>query len=840
MARDAAPKFRLYCICGQKMRIAESMLGRPGKCIACRQKIWIPKASDFPSDTRTIYLKDRPEFVRRPQERPVTPEGPSSGREEAGPVEADKGGPAEELHRELQEEVGAVSPTRTEEEESQAVPLEVLEPLRTLCNLEHTLKAELRREEAGSGKARSIETTLARVREARSNYDEQLTQRLTEAAIDLASTREKLRRAHRGIRTGDMAFPEYCEQVERLREHRDRLERRQANLRGWLATHDPFRAGGLKTASLDVVPSGGFHFTFPPEPEQAKSLVDLHIADLNRAFELREQAESRRRDAERLRVGGQTSTEALEDLDAECAADQARADAALELAREQLNRLRNGYADDSKTADIVLEQARGLLQNREMTQTAFDALERQAFRAKDDMRRARDLIKRALSASGAEDLPYEGGSFLMRLAKPAKQGAVIGTDSWLAWAAAGGLFLYLVLPGVGDQSAIMAAVRFRADMSAVFWAVCAPLAACVAAAALPTMRRPGLRSILLGALWLLSTWVAVSVIHEAHYSPSRMAALFREGGPLLARPGILMLILSNLMLLAAGWVAMARVKDLRYVPPGLLALGVAGALLVGTDFGGLARPAPYITLPALSEMEGRLTAEGRPSYAVTIRVGNRGARKLYLASGRTSMRNGAFYGLEQKRGTLDSWQAITLPVLPRVRELESPLIEAVSPGAQAKFAYHLWPGEYRVFLASDAWQGDIVEQFTLPDASASAEETSSGGEVPSTASQEPTEPASEETSTTPRRNMSTPAASVALVGIVSASAERPAEFSIAIRPDNAPERRGRFALGDVVHGDWRVREYNPSRGTVTLATDAAILILRKGEWLPLSSVSGAL
>ncbi len=48
------------------MRVSQEMFGRPGKCVAYRQKIRIPALDELPADVHEIYLKDHPEFLRAP------------------------------------------------------------------------------------------------------------------------------------------------------------------------------------------------------------------------------------------------------------------------------------------------------------------------------------------------------------------------------------------------------------------------------------------------------------------------------------------------------------------------------------------------------------------------------------------------------------------------------------------------------------------------------------------------------------------------------------------------------------------------------------------------------
>lgn len=73
-------QLRIFCICGQKMRVSSTMFGRPGKCIACRQKIRIPRLDEIPPDASEIFLKDHPEFLRKPNPSPRFSEVDRSGK----------------------------------------------------------------------------------------------------------------------------------------------------------------------------------------------------------------------------------------------------------------------------------------------------------------------------------------------------------------------------------------------------------------------------------------------------------------------------------------------------------------------------------------------------------------------------------------------------------------------------------------------------------------------------------------------------------------------------------------------------------------------------------------
>jgi hypothetical protein len=124
MADGLAMELRIYCICGQKMKVSESMFGLPGKCVACRQKIRVPTREEVPPDTSVIYLKDHPEFLRKA--KPVLPQLPAAG--------ADVKPSAEEQ--------GVITLGEPDEAVSVTI-LDILEPLRVLCSLEHKIQRQL-------------------------------------------------------------------------------------------------------------------------------------------------------------------------------------------------------------------------------------------------------------------------------------------------------------------------------------------------------------------------------------------------------------------------------------------------------------------------------------------------------------------------------------------------------------------------------------------------------------------------------------------------------------------------------------------------------------------------
>ena len=123
MDNGLAP-LRIYCICGQKMRVSDDMYGRPGKCVACRRKLRIPHLDEIPKGTTEIRLSEHPEFLRDPDQG--TPD-------EA--VTPDETGEAP-----LVDTNGDAGASDDEAAERGAIPMDVLPLLRTLASFDATLE----------------------------------------------------------------------------------------------------------------------------------------------------------------------------------------------------------------------------------------------------------------------------------------------------------------------------------------------------------------------------------------------------------------------------------------------------------------------------------------------------------------------------------------------------------------------------------------------------------------------------------------------------------------------------------------------------------------------------
>jgi len=141
MPEAGSEKIRVYCVCGQKMRGSASMLGRPGKGVACRQKIRIPRLEELPPGTTDIYLRDHPEFLRRSKSRPAVikePRGEEKNGEDLG---------------ERRDDLSLGEST----DQPEYIALDVLEPLRIMCSFEYGIRRRLEVLRKGTGAADAAE-----------------------------------------------------------------------------------------------------------------------------------------------------------------------------------------------------------------------------------------------------------------------------------------------------------------------------------------------------------------------------------------------------------------------------------------------------------------------------------------------------------------------------------------------------------------------------------------------------------------------------------------------------------------------------------------------------------
>lgn len=820
MSEAEAVKVRIYCLCGQKMKVSGSMYGRPGKCVACRQKIRIPRRDEIPPDFKgvyEIYLKDHPEFLRKPQRREEPVEEPEEAQETAAePEDVTLGEP---------------------EEEGEGLPLAVLEPLRVLCSFEHKVERRLyalRKDKTplieGLDKA-TLMSYRVMVRNARNALDDELRQRLHEVSEQLSWVVEQIARATLAVRIGEMAYDTFVKTVTPLRQRRERLELRRQNLRGWLGVSDPYMAGGYVEVSLEDVPIEGIEVTFPLDEKLGAPLVDLYVGYLRQALQARELAERKLVERQRMEKEGALSGASLEDCRADAEAERERARAAVAFYRTCLERIAQDCENDIKSARACLELAHSRLDAGELEPSAFQALEIALLRSQSDNAQARDLARRALSANTGSDVPRVQGTFLKRLAQRDVPTG-IGLDSWIAWLA---MTLMIVNIAVYISNAQDSGNIVVARGMVIGFFLTAALLAMIAC-----IPRREIRGLLVSALWLVVCTAGTFHVQNVWHSLGPVGAAMRADPGWYLRPGILLFSVSALVMGISACVALAPFPRLRYVLVGVGAVSVAAMLGIATDAGGVLAAKCF-----MEEPESILSIEQPGLYDVRIAVSNRAfmGRSLWLGGAPIQVPNAATFLLERRIGS-DSWNDVGAPF--RLKRDDQPWADVTQPGAfpqleikagqKVVLAYRLEPDTYRAqLIPAFGGYAPLVKSFTLVPPERTVETRRAPESAAPPIPESATGPEAQEGERAPQ-NVVHGAALVRaeLRGVINAEGFAPS-FSIILHfPDGRSAERN-LTLGEQVYGPWKASEFSPAHKTLTLADGAHMLVFKPGESLDLEA-----
>jgi len=862
MPESSSAELRIYCICGQKMKVSEAMFGLPGKCVACRQKIRIPRRDELSPDTAQLFLKDHPEFLRK------------SRRPKAEPAAAEL---AEKAADEKDLPLGDGPPVS-----SGTMMLDILEPLRVLCSLEYKINRQLEglREPgvttpADEGDRAGLAAYLERVRAMRTDFDEQLRHRLMEVVIDLAGTQEKIIQVGLSTRIGEIDGRTFQEHVDQLRRRRDALERLQQNLRGWLTVDNPHEAGGYSNVAMESVPGEGFRVSLPLDEPPLGTLLDFHIDGLREALLRRERAERRLEETKRLEAEGTMSALVLADCRADCEGERRRAECEVTFRRKRLEAMKSDAVADIQSLDAYLETQRKKAESGTLEKSRYASVERDILRAQRDCRKLDDWATRALVASTADDVPHPQGTFMKRMVhvKPQRIAVNLGAEAWVAWICAFLMGVTVFLPAVDGLSPLEAFRSFHGQP--YYWVMVLPLALGALTAASQVLRPAVPRGILLLMLWMLVTIAGAAGLHEAQYSFTTMAVRFRQGGAWWTQWALAIMVLANFGVLAAAAMALTPLKKYRSLPPFVAVLTLTILVALFTNVGGYFEPRPVVNTKSIQRFQ-----DDRLVYESSIFVQNTGARDFVILAPTIKGPNVYAYALERLQE--QDWVAVGMPekVVSTPQTVADSMKTAggivVPAHSSAVLQYRLPPGEYRVGLKSTADPSEKYDKRFVLDApvplSAPAEPPASVPTLPAdpapaprTVTQPvvtPVEPAPEAPATpaepvapeketpqpveapaaeTPpaKTSPTEPAAAepaapayvpadVELRGVIVAGRKEP-RFSVIVYYMNGTSRVMDLFVGDIVHEPWVLSEFNAARQSVTLSNGESILILNRGE-----------
>jgi len=724
-------------------------------------------------------------------------------------------------------------------------PLDPLESLQKITSLKLKIKRRLKVLEKSDTKDKEalakFRGQLKTIKKARDGLDEHMRQLLMEVAIELTNTQEKISRTRISARVDEIPFEEFQDTIYRLRHRRDRLERWQLNLRGWLAAVDPFNVGGYIDVAFKDIPEDGFTLSVPGDPEESSTLLNVHAENLKQAFYTRKNAENKMNEIKRL---GETSKgkEKARLADVYDTTKGARRNARVQIRfyQQRLDQLVQDYESDLETLDAQLEAVRDKMGMQELAPAEFEAAEKRFNHAKTDITKGIALAKRLIHANSLDDVPQPRGTFLQRLGFGRDSSTDKKTRIAL-WIAASLWLISILLPSVGDSSLLKAFSNFNGTSSTVAIIFALPIIAAIATIGISVLANNAARGFSLMGLWAITALLLAYCVNEANFTLDPLANRFRSGTTWILRPGMTAMLAANLFLLIAAVTALSRNKtQLRYATAaGLLTVAIVAAITTN-GFG------VYIPLPVIDNIQESFDEQaGRQTGR--LRISNEGRRTLHLVSRRTSAHNGYLYTIERKVGG-SSFSGVT----PDGNDIGTAVAYSdisLSPGTYTDIPYDLPVGDYHLLLIPRPAHEKIEKAFAIEDpnsdpppfsfADSSIPETNENGAViirfdpPRTAQT----PQRDRTPDTPRPSDS-PASglpAVELTGVIT-SADGVPHFSIELFVDN--EKKGRtlrMSLKDTLFDGWVLSEYNPSQGTVTLQKETKYLVLRRGERLSLTS-----
>lgn len=809
-------EFRIYCICGQKMRVSTAMFGRPGKCVACSQKMRVPRPEELPEGVVDVYLKDFPQFLRKPARRPDD----AAAAEEPEDAALGDGG-----------------------DRMEAAPLDVLETVRRLCSYEfHVARALERCRDAASGSPEAMEkTTLmgyrALARKARAELDESMRKRLMDVAVELSEVNDRLARCTLSARVGEMEFEEFIETATPLRRRRESLERLRHNLRGWLTVADPFLAGGLLDLPLEDPPVGVQSTEFPEwTPSEEQALLDQLLQSLREALEEREYAERKLGEWHKVEQEGGLTGFNIERYKAMAEAARTRARAAVAFFQERVQQALQDAEGEVKAVRAHLELARHRLETGEITVTQFNSIELELLRAQADSAKACDLARQTLQAKSIDDVPRVQTNLFRRLARR-DTASGIGVDSWLAWAGALALVLAIFAPIVDPVSGGNAVALRGLLLGLVLAAVLVALAASI-----PQRR---VRGTVIGLIWLVGGVAFALYVYNKYHGLERVGEIMRHDPYWLVEPGMLLIFGGGLLTAASFCAALLQEKGMRHIP---IMIGIAAVLIVGaaaTDMAGYLKPQPLIM--DVSQVLQQDPAAGAPTrYRVQVGIVNKGRRTCWLNPRDTAKPDPVAFRVARHVAGND-WDYDIRPVRLKAggtdwRNLEGAAGETpLPPGDEATFEFLLTPGDYRVELRADWRREGITRVFTLaplrqaPEPAPESPPTQSGSPVPEETPPEPGETAATTETEPPTLAGNAPAGpELELRGIGSDPAGGP-RFVLMLHHPDGRSHDLRVALGQPIFRAWAALEYDPERQTLTIGLadenghTSDIRILHTGE-----------
>ncbi len=823
---------RLHCICGQKMKISESMYGLPGKCTACKQKVRLPRADELSDGCSDIYLEEHPEFLRGERIAESAPKAPAS----------------KEMHVEKTPTPVTELDISDSAESSQqhmlgSVPLDSLSSMQTLASLQLRTERKIqiidKSDEPDEESRAELKGRLTRIRGMRKDLDEQIHQHLMEVAIKLTNTQEDIADLQLSARVDEVSFADFQKQIYNLRVLRDHLERVQLNLRGWLATVGPSAVGGYKDVTINELPKKGYTLERKLKPEAIDSLINAHTRGLKKAFDLRDSALKKKAEIKKLRKkGGPEERARLKDPYAHAKASVAIAEMQIGFYQQRLKVLVDDHEGDIETLNAQVATARDKLSLDQMDRNAYDVLKQEARHTKTDLQQGCEVARRLLQARSSRDIAEPKGSFIKRIStgepapKVRNEKAPASAGVYVLWTTVVLWLLGLFCSVSSEGSLFKAFVDFRDSDSVVGIVLALPILAAAITAMLifiPQRTARGLGALI---LWGCSLVLILYCVNEAYYSLDPLAERFRMGAVWFVRPGILAMLLANGVLLAQAMISLREPKALRPVT----AIGVIAGLLIGGWF--------------MSNGLGLYKANPDFSYNdknKRLQIQNVGERNIFITASETGARNGYVLSLKNVEGKIVSSDELA----------ENKVIK---PGESIDVRLELAPGEYQLTLKPSGNRAIWSQSISIPIPQLASAPTPPPARTeepaprrtprtrvnprtpvipdevePEPVPEEPVEPQIPEETMEAEEPVADP---LPTIGFKGAMERRDGTYKFSLEVVFEPGEKGvahSAQLKEELLNEWIIEEYN-TRGILTLSRDNDLLYLRRGEKIALPAV----
>jgi len=597
MSEPKDAELRIYCICGQKMRVQPDMYGKPGRCVACRQKIRIPTREELPPGITELYLKDHPEYLRK-----------KSSREKSEPI-SESGSDEEQV---LSDFSGAYS-----------LPFDSLEILQVLICAEYKaqryLQAIRQKKPIGKETKTDLLEILSKIRRMRASLDDKIKIRHGEVLEQLKQVEKELGKIVVSFRTGDIEFKYYWKTVVPLRIRRERLVRRRKNLEGWLSTISPELAGGYIDIDFSKLPDKIPDIVFPLEEEDENiSVLSLLIREIQKYIDLRADVEHKYAEWRKMVEGGKVSPDVGERGLAEYDARLKIVQSAISFYRERLEQLVGDCELDLESIEKNITRIDKQKEAHVIDINKARELQEELFQARLDLIRTKDTARRAISANSRFDIPSLQGTFVARIG-PDRGQIEIGPDSWIAWFCSALLIMLIMIPMTQSQGLVSTKILI---MMVVGLFISAILLALVGS--IPYRRWRGIG---LSILWVLYVLLFSLHINFVWYS------ITPYGGDLRASPyGLFAFrVVSAYIVLGligiAVWVSFYKDKGFRWIPVLSTLITLFTVIIISTDCFGVFQGNAILGAAGRTEY---IPSTG--TYRVEINIHNKGMRSVWLGN----------------------------------------------------------------------------------------------------------------------------------------------------------------------------------------------------------------